>query len=296
MQATGFQYKLIKKIKDERFDEEKLHQYDLLIHLGARDFQVAVIDSLEQRLLWLEDYVLPNTDSHLDLMPVLDVVFDSHELLKAGFWNRIKVAVKNHKFVQVPDSLFIEEASADYLKFNASVDPASEDVLFLKNPRAEAKTVFAVQHDLREWFSKVYPTKQPIFLHQSACLIEGVLEFAANRSDNPLYLYIDRFRLHVMSCRDGRLVYYNQFAIKQFADYIKYIMLVMRSLDMDQQSSQVILWGYIGKNSPHYHEFYKYINNVAFGDRPAYLQFGYMFDEVQDHHFFDLYGMHLLGE
>jgi hypothetical protein len=70
----------------------------------------------------------------------------------------------------------------------------------------------------------------------------------------------------------------------------------MRSLDMDQQSSQVILWGYIGKNSPHYHEFYKYINNVAFGDRPAYLQFGYMFDEVQDHHFFDLYGMHLLGE
>ena len=64
---------------------------------------------------------------------------------------------------------------------------------------------------------------------------------------------------------------------------------------MSQQTSQVMLWGYIGKNSPHYHEFYKYINNVTFGARPEVLQFGYIFDEVQDHHFLDLYSMHLLG-
>lgn len=295
MQATGFQYKLIKKIKDERFDEENLHLYNLLIHIGVRDFQVAVVADQEQRLLWLEDYVLPNVNSHEDLMAVLDLVFDSHELLKAGFWNQVKVSIKNTKFVQVPDSLFIPEAAADYLKFNAAADPVNEDVLFVANPRAESKTVFAIPRDLREWITRMYPAKQPVFLHQSACLIEAVLDFAANRADNPLYIYIDRFRLHIMSSEKGRLVYYNQFAIKQFADYIKYIMLVMKSLNMDQQTSQVILWGYIGKNSPHYHEFYKYISNVAFGDRPRFLQFAYMFDELQDQHFFDLYGMHLLA-
>ena len=63
----------------------------------------------------------------------------------------------------------------------------------------------------------------------------------------------------------------------------------------NQATSQIVLWGYIGKNSMHYHEFYKYIRNVIFGNRPKYLNFGYMFDEVQDHHFFDLYSMHLLG-
>jgi hypothetical protein len=97
-----------------------------------------------------------------------------------------------------------------------------------------------------------------------------------------------------MSCKNGNLLYYNQFAIKQFSDYIKYIMLVLKSLNLSQQNSQVVLWGYIGKNSPHYNEFYKYINNVIFGHRPKFLTFGYMFDEVQDHHFFDLYGMSLL--
>ncbi len=55
-----------------------------------------------------------------------------------------------------------------------------------------------------------------------------------------------------------------------------------------------MLWGYIGKNSPHYHEFYKYVSNVIFGHRPEYLQFGYMFDEIQEHHFFDLYSIYLV--
>jgi Protein of unknown function (DUF3822) len=295
LQATTLQYKLIKKIKDERFDEDQLHRYDLLIQLGTRDFQVGVVDSAEGRLLLLEDYVFPNVHSHEDLLGVLDVVFDSHEYLRAGFWNQVKVSVKNHKFVQVPDSLFIEEAAPDYLQFNAAIDDGNEEILYVSNPLAEAKTVFAMRRELRKWIHKVYPTKQPVFLHQSACLIENVLEFARDRSDIPLYIYIDRFRLHVLSCNENKLIYYNQFSIKQFSDYIKYIMLVMKSLDMDQQTSQVVLWGYIGNKSPHYHEFYKYINNVTFGGRPRYLQFGYMFDEVQDHHFFDLYGMHLVG-
>lgn len=70
-------------------------------------------------------------------------------------------------------------------------------------------------------------------------------------------------------------------------------MLVLKTLKMDQQTSQIVLWGYIGKNSPHYNEFSRYIRNVSFGDRPKHLTFGYLFDEIQDHHFFDLYSMTL---
>jgi hypothetical protein len=67
----------------------------------------------------------------------------------------------------------------------------------------------------------------------------------------------------------------------------------MKSMNMDQQRSEVVLWGYIGKNSPHYLEFEKYIQNVSFGGRLPNLKFGYMFDEVQEHHFFDLFSLSL---
>jgi hypothetical protein len=72
-------------------------------------------------------------------------------------------------------------------------------------------------------------------------------------------------------------------------------MLVMKTVGMDQQTSEVMLWGYIGKNSPHYLEFVKYVRNVSFGGRPTHMSFGYMFDDVQEHQFFDLYSLDLLS-
>jgi len=295
LQTTALTHKLIKKIKDERFDEDKIHQYHLLINTGLRDLQIGVIDSEDNRMLLLEDYVFPSLASQADLIQLLDQLFDSHAFLKAAFWKRIKIGIKNNKFVQVPDALFLEEARYDYLKYTAYVDTEEEDVLQIANTRSKAATIFALPRNLRAWFDRAYISNKPVYMHQSASLIEAVTKHVEKEKKNQLYIYVDRFKLHILACENANLLYYNQFVIKQFSDYVKYIMLVMKSMKLDQRTSQVMLWGYIGKNSPHYHEFYKYINNVVFGSRPSYLQFGYMFDEVQDHHFFDLYGMHLLG-
>lgn len=294
MQTTGLQYKLIRKTKDELFDEEFIHQYHLLLNIGTRDLQLLVIDPESTKVLLLEDFVLPSLTSNEELLQILDQLFDSHPFLKAGFWKKIKVAIKSQKFVQVPQALFVEDSLADYLKFNANIDATQENFVYTTNKRAQAVTVFSVHKGLTDWLAKVYPSKNPVITHQSAALIEGTMDYAKTRTDSPLYIYVDRFKLHIVACSADQLIYYNQFAIKQFSDYIKYIMLVMKSLNMDQQTSQIVLWGYIGKNSPHYHEFYKYINNVTFGGHPSYLNFGYVFDEVQDHHFFDLYSIHLI--
>ena len=253
----------------------------------------SVVGGDDNRVLFLEDYVLPSVSSNEDLLNTLDQLFDHHPFLKAGFWNSIKISIKNQKLVQVPESLFVAESAADYLKFNAHVNKSREEVLAIAMKNSQAVTVFAVQKELTSWLEALYPQKQFTILHQSAALIEGVMNYAATRTDNPLYLYVDRFKLHILSVHENKLVYYNQFSILSFQDYIKYIMLVMKTLELDQQTSKVIMWGYIGKNSPHYHEFYKYIQNVTFGERPAHLSFGYLFDEVQDHHFLDLYSINL---
>jgi hypothetical protein len=294
LQPSTLSHKLIRKIKDDLFDEENIDQYHLLINIGTRDFQLLVIEPQDNKVLLMEDFVLPGITSNEELLRILDQLFDSHAFLKAGFWKKIKVAVKNQKFVQVPEELFSEDSTAEYLKFNATVDSSKEECLSSVNPKANAVTAFAINSDLKNWLENIYPNNPPTFTHQSAALIEGTLHYAQGRDDTPLYIYVDRFKLHILACEGGKLLYYNQFAIKEFSEYIKYIMLVLKSLDMDQKSSQVVLWGYIGKNSPHYHEFYKYISNVTFGDEPEYLNFGYVFDEVPEHQYFDLYSIHLI--
>lgn len=294
MQTTGLTYKLIRKIKDDLFDEELIDQYHLLINIGTRDFQLLVVEPNENKVLLLEDFVLPGLTSNEELLQILDELFDSHAFLKAGFWRKIKVSVKNQKFVQVPEILFSEESTPDYLKFNAPLDPSREECMATLNRKAKAVTAFAVNTNLRNWLNGIYPNNKPTFTHQSAALIEGTMRFAEGKGDHPLYVYVDRFKLHIMACEGDKLLYYNQFPIKQFSEYIKYIMLVMKSLKMDQQSSKVVLWGYVGRNSPHYQEFYKYINNVTFGGEPDHLNFGYVFDEMPEHHYFDLYSIHLM--
>jgi hypothetical protein len=292
--SEALKYKLIRKIKDERFDVDLINQYNLMIHVGSRDLQVGVVDPSQEKMLWLEDFVFPSLSSNEELLGTLEQLFDDHQLLKAAFWKSVKVSIKNNKFVQVPDVLYVDESKAEYLQFNASMDAEKECVETVTNRQSKAATVFTFPKELKDWFTKLYPSTNLLFLHQSAVLIEGITRISEFRKDYPLYIFVDRFRLHILAARQGKLIYYNQFVIRQFSEYVKYIMLVMKTLNFDQEKSQIVLWGYIGKNSPHYNEFYKYIQNVVFGYRPKYLKFGYHFDEIQDHHFFDLYSMHLL--
>lgn len=295
MSAVATRHKLIKKIKDEKFDEEKLHRYKLLAQIGAKDFQTAVIDSEDDRLIFFEDYVLSEINSPEDLNVALQTLFASHENLMAGFWKEVKVSLKNSKFVQVPASLFLEEATSEYLSFNAQVDEQKEAAKTCRNQLTDAVTVYAAHKGLLAFLEKTYANTRLSLFHQSAALVEGVLAYAHERKGEPLYVYVDRFKLHILWVKENKLVYYNQFLIKQFTDYAKSIVLVMNALGLDQESTPVILWGYIGKNSPHYQEFIKYVRNVGFGDRPKNIKFGYLFDEVQDHHFFDLFSLHLLS-
>lgn len=295
MQAATIGFKLIRKIKDDKFDEENLHQYSLLIQLGARDFQTCVVDDVN-RVLLLEDYVFNDVGSVEEQVAIVKDLYDAHPLLMAGFWKNVTFSIKSNKFVQVPAQLFVQASAAEYLKFNARIEPEKDQILFCKNSSIDSITVYVAPKPLYDFLTSLYKNASLKFVHQSTALIEGVLRISKHKKSaaSRLFLYVDRFKMHILAANEGQLIYYNQFPIKHFADYVKYIMLVLNALGMDQESSQVMMWGYIGKNSPHYHEFIKYIRNVNFGERPNHLSFGYLFDELQEHHFFDLYSIHLL--
>ncbi len=290
---TAKAYKLLKKIKDKDFDVENIHQYNLHILSGSRDLQFSVSDSSSGRCLLLEDYAISRVKSYKELVGILDSLFDEHELLKAGFWKSVKVGIKNNKFALVPSKLFDSSSIFDYLKLNCKVNRDTDQLLYYKHLKSDAVNCFAINKQLYQWFQSLYPNIEIGYVHQSSTLIEGVLGQLSNYPEDSIFLFVDRFKLHVISSRENKLEYYNQFTIKKFEDYIKYIMLVFNGLKRSQQTTNVVLWGYIGKQSTHYHEFIKYIKHVSFGERPKFYSYGFVFDELQDHYFFDTYNLHL---
>lgn len=292
MDSTTISYKIIKKVKDDKFDVDALHHYNLSLLIGIRDLQVCVVDTRSNRCLLLEDYVLAKVSSYSELVETLKNLFDDHHLLKAGFWKTTKIAVKNNKFSFIPIPLFDEDSLYEYLNVNCKVNPQTSNFYYYKHIKSDAVNVFAINKMLGEWVVSLYPNADVILSHQASSLIEGVLKLKEN-SQNTLYLYIDRFKLHILAVQPSGLRYYNQFPIKKFADYMRYISLVMQGLDYKQQNTKVVMWGYLGKQSPHFNEFNKYLKNISFGDRPSFLDYSYLFDEVQDHHYFDLYSVYL---
>jgi hypothetical protein len=293
LKANTKDYKLFKKIKDEKFDVDQLHQYNLNILIGNRDIQIIVIDDKNNTCLLVEDLILANVNSYSKLVEVYEHIFDNHHLLKAGFWNSIKVGIKGNKFALVPSNLFDPGSLFDYLKFNSKVTRDHDTLMYFKHEQSDAVNSFALNTRVFNWLESLYPEKKIKYVHQSSILIEGVLEQLKEYPKDSIFVYVDRFKLHIITSRDNKLEYYNQFYIKQFSDYIKYIMTVMKGLDRNQQETNVVLWGYLGKQSKHYQEFSKYIKNITFGNRPKFLKYGYLFDELQDHHYYDLYNTHL---
>ncbi len=293
METTAKGYKLLKKIKDKDFDVDNLHQYNLHILSGNRDLQFTVTDSTNGNCLLLEDYAFSRVKTYKELAAILEELYDDHQLLKAGFWKSVKIGIKNNKFSLVPSKLFDPSSLFDYLKLNCKVNKETDQLLYYKHLKSDAVNCFAINKHIYNWFQSAYPTIKIGYVHQSSTLIEGVLAQISNYPDDSIFLFVDRFKLHIISSRNKKLEYYNQFSIKQFKDYVKYIMLVFNGLKRSQKTTNVVMWGYIGKQSTHYHEFIKYIKHVSFGERPKFYKYGFVFDELQDHYFFDTYNLQL---
>ena len=153
MDTVAKEYKLLKKIKDEKFDVDQLHHYNLNLLIGNRDFQVLIVDPRNNRCLLLEDYVISNVSSYTRLVEVFEEIFDSHHLLKAGFWGKVSVGIKGNKFALVPLPLFDEDLIFDYLKFNSKVNREFDELNYYVHEIPEAVNNFAVDKRLFAWLA-----------------------------------------------------------------------------------------------------------------------------------------------
>ncbi|PIB35552.1 hypothetical protein BFP72_09190 [Reichenbachiella sp. 5M10] len=291
--ARSTSYKLIHRVKDSRFDVDKLHDYCLLLQIGIRDIQICVTDSKDDSCLLVEDYMLLDIKTVNARLQALMSLFENHHLLKAGFWDSIKLSLKSHKFSLVPSAHFIPDSIGEYLKLNCVVNPNVEGEYFYQHKATNVVNAFASDKRLVNWVQSLYPNKKVTVLHQGSALIEAVLRQRPQSEGKQVYCILDRNVLHVFVAQNGQLHYYNQFSIKSSQELLKYVMLVFKEFGLDQRTQSVVFWGSLSEKGESLVLLRKYIRNVTLGNKPSFLKFNYMFDEIPDHHHIDLFSMHL---
>ena len=281
-------YKLIKRIKDTRFTIDELDHYSLIMQVGIYDLQFAAIDSQDNTVMSLEDYCLEGIKTVNGRLRLIKKILDNHEYLTAGFWKDVKLCLKSHKFSLIPANMFVQEAAADYLALNSEIKTVFEQVNYYKQIAVDSVNVFAVETKLCRWIESIYKKKKVHIIHQGSALIEGFMKHADHIDEKSMYAYVDRGILHIVITEGNKLLYYNQFAARKKQDYLKYIMLVFNELGMNGKKSHVFLWGFIKPNSEEMSLLKRFIRNISFGSKPSFLKFSYLYDEVEDHQYFDV--------
>ena len=188
---------------------------------------------------------------------------------------------------------FVKESAGDYLLFNSEIKKGLESITYYKHIGSDAVNVFAYDQKLVTWIQSLYPKKKIQIIQQGSALIEGVLRYDDHTHEKSMFCLYDAGILHIVVTKDQKLYYYNQFAVRKSNDFLKYIMLVFKEIGLSQKSTKVLVWGNIKPKSPQIEILRKYIKNISFGSKPSYLKFGYHFDEIMDHQYFDVFSIFL---
>lgn len=281
-------YKLIKRVKDTKFTIDELDHYSLIMQVGIYDLQFAVVDSQDNVVMGLEDYRFQGVKTVNARLRLIRDILDDHEYLTAGFWKDVKLSLKSHKFSLVPANMFVSDSAADYLAVNSEIKTAFEEVNYYKQIAIDSVNVFAAETKLCRWIESIYKKKKVHVIHQGSTLIEGFLKHADHIQEKSMYTFIDRGIIHIVVSEGDKLLYYNQFAARKKEDYLKYIMLVFNELGMSGKQHHVFVWGFIKPSSDEMSLLKRYIRNISFGSKPSFLKFSHLYDEVEDHQYFDV--------
>ncbi|NQW27428.1 MAG: DUF3822 family protein [Flammeovirgaceae bacterium] len=283
-------YLLLKRIKDDVFNTEDMHNYELSLMIGLNDFQFCIVNQ-NQRVVLFESYLFESVKTVNSRVHALMEIFKNNHVLMAGFWKTIRVAFKTHKYTLVPNNLYEETSNLDYLEVNSRINTTIETTHHYEHSELKLVNIYVGDFRILQWLKSIYKLKKLIILHQGSALIEGIRKIQQD-VDKELFISVDRGVFHVLIFANSNLHYYNQFSMKSNDDFLRYIMLVFQELSLDQRQTKTIFWGNFTENSDLILLIKKYVRHVALGKRPKELKFGYQFDELFDHEHFDLFNIY----
>src|SRR4051812_4040366 len=122
LQTNKASYKLNQTIKDDNFNVDNISQYNLSLQVSNDLFRICITDTENNRCLFLEDYQLSSINHPQQLLDQLELIYDDHHVLQAGFWKSIKLGIKNKNFSLIPTPLFDKDYLKDYLNINCTVN------------------------------------------------------------------------------------------------------------------------------------------------------------------------------
>ena len=176
--------------------------------------------------------------------------------------SNVELIVCNKLSSIVPKNLFEEKLSLDYLKFNSKLlkdDYPANDII----EEIGAVNVYLPYVNVNNYIIEKFGSFN--YYHYSTILIKKLIKHNSSR-DLALYANIELNNFQVLILKNRKLIYYNNFDIKEKEDILYFILFVMEQNKIDCNNYKLLLLGDIRKESDTYKLLKKFINNIEIMD------------------------------
>ncbi|MFN3316292.1 MAG: DUF3822 family protein, partial [Raineya sp.] len=288
MEDLGKKIRVSHRVNDDALDINNLSQYGLFLSIEDKNLRVAVVDAKEKKCMVLEDYRFSGVLSRQDTIQQLNNVLEGHLVLRAGYWGEIAMIARNGGFTYVPDAYFDNFQKEAYLYFHPK-NSENTNLYSYCHTQNGLCSVFQVEQEFVDWAKKAYPTKDIKVLHQADVFLAAALKEMDKTYETNVFIDIENRYMNMLILQGERILLYNRYYYQSPQDFVYFLLFAIDELQLSIDTTQVLLYGEISKDSGIFNLMQKYVKNVEFGHRPRSISFSYKFDEVLDHRYFDLY-------
>ncbi len=272
-------------IKDERLEIGKISQYRLSFFISNLDCQITVFDVQKKQILLFEHREFNQNKSTTEN---LEIIYNDHMLMAAGFWKEIQVYMRNKKFALVPVPVFDRSLCDHYVRLNERTDPNQDEYHFKVIDDIGAAIAFGYSGDIKNWFKEKYPKLSLYFNHQSVAYLKGLQGQLKTKAQSCLYLSLNNNEVQIAGYNFQRIAIYNQFNFTDVNQLIKLMLLTLQQFSTEGQLTPIVLHGVKEKIDLTLPVLKKYFKHIELGKRQSGVLIHPVFGELEDHEYFEV--------
>ncbi len=240
-----------------------LTNLELSIQISLSGLSFCVLNSDTKTILDLKSKVFDIKKTPTELLDAVKHLFNTEDILKQSF-KAINIIHVNDWATLVPKALFMEDALADYLKFNTKI-LKTDFITFDDIVTNDCVTVYVPFTNINNFIFDQFGSFT--YKHYATILIEQLLIIEKHAGQPKVYVNIADTNFEIVAFNKGELLLYNTFEHQTKEDFIYYLLFTLEQLQLNPETIQLTLLGTINKEDQLYKIAYKYIRNVSFGNR-----------------------------
>jgi len=275
---------------DEALQKADSENYKLSIQLSLDGFSFSIFNEAQNKFLSIESVVFHNVKNAENFCTLFEDYFQNHSWLNLSF-KRINILFESSNSTLIPTPLYDEKEKQNYTKLNFTLTD-DQEIRTDKLANVDAYKLYSVPGQVIKLLNKLFPG---YLIHSHAgILIESLLISNKNQPQyKRCFVNVRNSYLDIIITDGSKLLYYNAFNYKTKEDFIYYLIFVLDQLKLNPEEIELVLSGYIDKNSKLFELVYKYVRNVSFPQLAASYKYSYIFNDIPAHHYFNLLNLYM---